>query len=85
MFDVLSSEQIVNLSWNVVKSSQSPKDIHGLTGKITNSIIHESMAMASLDNITVITITFQNFESSLRNLTEPGKDKDPRLQGQAYG
>lgn len=82
---MLSSEQIVNLSWNVVKSSQNPKDIHALTGRMTNSIIHESMAMASLDNITVITIAFQNFESTLRSLAEPAKDKETRPAGQQYG
>ena len=76
MFDVLTSEDLISHAWATIKNSTGAKDIHTITGRVTNALIHESMVQASLDNLTIITVTFQSFEDAdvilyLADITDP--------------
>lgn len=74
VFDVLSSEDVINHAWSVARQSfQGARDIHSITGRMVNGLLHESMVQASLDNLTVILITFNNFDSFVRSGNTPTK------------
>jgi len=64
---VLSSQEAVSFAWNAVKAqAATTRDIHQTTGKMANHLLHESMTHASLDNLTIIFVTFANFEAAVR-------------------
>ena len=88
MFDVLTSEDLISHAWATIKNSTGAKDIHTITGRVTNALIHESMVQASLDNLTIITVTFQSFEDALKAIHPSsgtqGFSQDYQFNGMAH-
>ena len=66
---MLSSQEVVAYAWNAAKPTgpgAAVRDLHQVTGRMANSVLHESMTHASLDNLTVIVVTFSNFDLRLK-------------------
>lgn len=73
MFDVLTSEDVVNNAWSTAKQSFGVRDIHSITGRMVNGILHESMVQSSLDNLTAIVVTFENFDQYTKSSNPSNK------------
>lgn len=61
IFDKISNRETVQCMWNSLRDERVG-DIHQQTGKGVECIIKNSLFRKSLDNVTVVIITFENFE-----------------------
>ena len=52
--------------WAFKKNGKIIENIHTFSGNIADAIIKYSMRKLSVDNVTVIFITFQNFEERMK-------------------
>ncbi|KRX03971.1 Protein phosphatase 2C (PP2C)-like domain [Pseudocohnilembus persalinus] len=80
VFDRLKSEQIIDNIWYQLKKQvisqncQEQTNFHSFTDKCSQSILEQSMHSKSLDNVTCIVISFENFQkefikkSTLQNI-----------------
>ena len=57
----------MNKIWDLKKAGKVIDNIHQLCGTITNAIIKFSMEKQSVDNVSVIFITFENFENKMKD------------------
>ena len=63
IFDKISNRETVQCMWNSLRDEKAP-DVHQQTGKGVECIIKNALFRKSLDNVTVVIISFENFEKS---------------------
>ena len=61
IFDKLSNKDVVNCVWNTVEQ-QAAQNIHQLSGFAIETVLKNSLVRRSLDNVTVLMISFANFK-----------------------
>lgn len=71
MFDKLSNDEIIKTIWNY-KSNSDYKNIHEFLSKTTSNLMKEAMIKKSLDNITVVLVSFKH----LKHVLFPKKNKN---------
>ena len=60
IFDKMNNEDCIDCVWNTVEHSDKP-DIHETLGEGAESIMKNSLNRRSLDNVTVVIISFDGF------------------------
>lgn len=73
IFDKISNRETVQCMWNSLRDEKTV-DVHQQTGKGVECIIKNSLFRKSLDNVTVVIISFENFERIF--LGEESKSSD---------
>ena len=66
IFDRLNNDQIINEIWEAKKLGQIVTDIHSFCGKITDTMIKNSIEKNSVDNVSFVFIAFKIFENKLK-------------------
>lgn len=61
IFDKISNRETAQCMWNSLRDEKMT-DVHQQTGKGVECIIKNSLFRKSLDNVTVVIISFENFE-----------------------
>lgn len=61
IFDKISNRECIQCMWNSLRDERT-KDVHQQTGKGVEWVIKNSLFRKSLDNVTIVIITFENFE-----------------------
>jgi len=62
IFDKLTSREVVKIVWETANRS-SAKTIHQLSGEAVDAIMKGSIIRKTLDNITVVMISFEGFKN----------------------
>jgi len=68
IFDKMSNEHIVECVWNSVSDNKHMKvanNIHKQTGMAVEYILKNSLLRRTLDNVTVVMISFKNFKRAV--------------------
>ena len=68
IFDKMSNENIVECVWNSVADNKEMKvanNIHKQTGMSVEYILKNSLLRRTLDNVTVVMISFKNFKRAV--------------------
>jgi len=68
IFDKLSNEETVECVWNSVKDNKSlcfASNIHKQSGMGVEYILKNSLLRRTLDNVTVVMISFNNFKHAV--------------------
>ena len=62
IFEYLSNEDCVKLAWKNLEDKQNYNNFHLFNGDICDLIIKSALKRNSLDNVTVLFVSFRNFE-----------------------
>lgn len=68
IFDKMSNENILECVWNSVSDNRQMKvanNIHKQTGMAVEYILKNSLLRRTLDNVTVVMISFKNFKKAV--------------------
>ena len=68
IFDKLSNEHLIECVWNSVNDNRQMKvanNIHKQTGMAVEYILKNSLLRRTLDNVTVVMISFKNFKRAV--------------------
>jgi len=61
IFDKLSNTDIINCIWSCTNEEIFTEDINQLSGRCVDSILKNALVNSSMDNVTCIFISFENF------------------------
>jgi len=70
IYDKLSNYEIIKILWNY-KPNTDYKNLHEFLSKTTSNLMKEAMVKKTLDNITVVLISFKH----LKHILFPKKNK----------
>ena len=62
IFDKLTNTQVVTAVYDTAKH-HSTNNIHQFTAKATENVLKKSLTQKSLDNVTVVMISFKNLKT----------------------
>ena len=65
IFDKLSNTDIINCIWSCTNEEIFTEDINQLSGRCVDSILKNALVNSSMDNVTCIFISFENFKTTL--------------------
>ena len=80
IFDRMTNERVLDIMWNTInikkrnetlQKSLFPGSIHRLSASITDAVIREAAVKQSLDNLTVVVLSFKNLETFYHDRTKP--------------
>lgn len=63
----MNNNEILRMIWQFKKKGKVIENIHLYTANITDAVIKYSMKKLTLDNVTVIFISFKNFENQMKD------------------
>jgi serine/threonine protein phosphatase PrpC len=70
IFDKLTNQDTIKWVWNSVEEEMNKMQVHNQSALATEYIIKNSLLKKSLDNVTVVMISFEGFEKYLNSSTE---------------
>ena len=62
----MDNDEILKMIWRFKKKGVIIDNIHSFSGNIADAVIKYSMQKLSVDNVTVIFISFKNFEERMK-------------------
>ena len=74
IFDRLSNEQVLDACWDTINSiksneikqgSTTPMTVHQVSGSMADAIIKQAALERSLDNLTIVIVSFDNLQDFL--------------------
>jgi len=68
IFDKLSDKDCVDCVWNTIKTIENP-DIHESLGQGAECIMKNALNRRSLDNVTVVLVSFTGFKKAIEDLS----------------
>jgi serine/threonine protein phosphatase PrpC len=83
IYDQISSEEILNCAWMILKNNQIKYNLHQKCGIIVDFILKASMARKSFDNITCVVVALKdifeklNYNKNIFNLNDIKNEKKP--------
>jgi serine/threonine protein phosphatase PrpC len=78
IFDQLSNKDTVDCVWMTMDSSTKAADLHSQCALACDMVMKSSLVRRTLDNITVLMIAFENFETSYNKLVKPDEYLSPK-------
>ena len=80
IFDRLSNQQVLDTCWDTINSIKSneikqgsltPKTVHQVSGAMADAIIKQAAIERSLDNLTIVIVTFENLNAFIQDRPKP--------------
>jgi hypothetical protein len=65
IFDKLSNTEVLNCIWSCTNEEIFTEDINQLSGRCVDSILKNALVNSTMDNVTCIFISFENFKRTL--------------------
>ena len=71
---------MLDTSWDTINSiksneikqgTQSPKSVHQVSGAMADAIIKQAAVERSLDNLTIVIVTFENLQTFIQERPKP--------------
>ena len=80
IFDRLSNQQVLDACWDTINSIKSnevkhgamqPKTVHQVSGAMADAIIKQAAIERSMDNLTIVIVSFDNLENFIADRPKP--------------